>query len=59
MSDEKSKKPLKLKTFSEIRNDPVYEIHFLPKKRRSPTNKLTVPLANNEDDDDDTEVQVR
>lgn len=35
MSDEKTKKALKLKTFDEIQNDDVYEIHLFPKKRRT------------------------
>jgi hypothetical protein len=57
MSDEKGKKALKLKTFDEIQNDGVYDIHFFPKKRRThPPNKSSVPTTPN---DDDVEEQVR
>jgi hypothetical protein len=56
MSDEKSKKALKLKTFDEIQNDGVYDIHFFPKKRRThPPNKSSAPTTPN---DDDVEEQV-
>lgn len=40
MSDEKSKRALKLKTFEEIQNDGTYDIKLFSKKRRTPpTNK--------------------
>ena len=34
MSEEKSRKGLKLKTFDEIKNDAVYEINLFSRKRR-------------------------
>lgn len=58
MTDEKSKRTLKLKTFDEIKNDGVYEIHMLPRKRRSPlNNKSSLPTTPNEDDFIDDQVR--
>lgn len=39
MSDEKSKKALKLKTLDEIQNDTVYEINLFPRKKRTQINE--------------------
>jgi hypothetical protein len=57
MTDEKSKKSLKLKTFDEIQNDGIYEIHVFPKKRRTQTNKSSVPTIPNEDESIDDQVR--
>ena len=46
MSEEKSRKVFKLKTFEEIKNDANYEINLLPKKRRAP---VKLPRISNED----------
>lgn len=35
MTDEKSKKPLKLKTMDDLRKDTIYELNLFSKKRRS------------------------
>lgn len=58
MSDEKSKKALKLKTFDEIQNDAIYEINLFSKKRRTQTipTKLSTQAASFDDDEDN---QVR
>ncbi|CAF4010966.1 unnamed protein product [Rotaria magnacalcarata] len=56
MSDQKSKKALKLKTLEEIQNDGVYEIHIFPRKRRTPPNKSHVPVTADEDDDVDDQL---
>ncbi|CAF2730327.1 unnamed protein product [Rotaria sp. Silwood2] len=56
MSEQKSKKALKLKTLEEIQNDAVYDIHIFPKKRRSPPTKSVEPVAPDEDDDVDDQV---
>lgn len=56
MSDQKSKKALKLKTLEEIQNAGVYEIHFFPKKRKS-TNKSITTTTIEEDDDGDEQVR--
>ena len=45
MSDEKSKKALKLKTLDEIQNDAVYEINLFSKKRRTPPNNKLSPTT--------------
>jgi hypothetical protein len=60
MSEEKSKKALKLKTFDEIKNDTVYEINLFSKKRR-PQSKLSVPITtiSRINDEDNIEDQVR
>jgi len=60
MSEEKSKKALKLKTFDEIKNDTVYEINLFSKKRR-PQSKLSVPITTipKINDEDNIEDQVR
>ncbi len=50
MSDEKSKKALRLKTFAEIQNDTVYEIHLFPRKRRTTQNKSSAPTTPIDDD---------
>jgi hypothetical protein len=56
MSDEKSKKALKLKTFDEIHNSTVYDIHLFPKKRR--INKSSVPTTpTTEDENIDDQVR--
>jgi len=55
MSDEKSKKGLRLKTFAEIQNDAVYEIHLFPRKRRTTANKSNIstkPIEDANDNDD-------
>jgi hypothetical protein len=58
MSDEKSKRALKLKTFDEIKNDGAYELHLFPKKRRTPPNsKSGAPTTPNEDDFIDDQVR--
>lgn len=56
MSDEKSKKALRLKTFAEIHNGAFYEIHFFPRKRRT-TNKSSTPTTPIDDDDNDDQVR--
>ncbi|CAF3326323.1 unnamed protein product [Rotaria socialis] len=56
MSDQKSKKALKLKTLEEIQNDGVYEIHLFPKKRRTTPNKSHVLVTADEDDDVDDQL---
>jgi hypothetical protein len=56
MSEEKSKKALKLKTFEEIKNDAVYEINLFSRKRRPQTKLLPTTKINNEDNLED---QVR
>ncbi|CAF0930504.1 unnamed protein product [Rotaria sp. Silwood1] len=56
MSDQKSKKALKLKTLEEIQNGAVYEIHILPKKRRAPPPKSNIPIIPDDDDDGDDQV---
>jgi hypothetical protein len=55
MSDDKSKKPLKLKTLDEIKNDAVYEIHLFSKKRR-PRSKLG--LTTNDEDNIEDQVML-
>lgn len=62
MSNEKSKKLFKLKTFDEIKNDKIYEIGIFSKKRPSksklpvPTTITSMPMINNEENVED---QVR
>jgi hypothetical protein len=58
MSDEKSKKPLKLKTLDDIKNDTVYEIHLFSKKRQ-PQSKLGLTTTAKTTDEDNIEDQVR
>jgi hypothetical protein len=55
MSEEKSRKVLKLKTFDEIKNDAIYEINLFSKKRRTPF----VKLSRLSDEDNNNEEQVR
>lgn len=50
MSEEKSRKALKLKTWEEMKNDAVYEINLFSKKRRAP---VKIP------EEDHLEEQVR
>ena len=63
MSDEKSKRALKLKTLDEIHNDAVYEINLFSKKRRSPLNNkpsittTTAAAAANEEEFADEQVR--
>jgi hypothetical protein len=57
MSDEKSRKPLKLKTLDEIKNDTVYEINLFSKKRRSGFSKSSVVTTANDEDDVDDQVR--
>lgn len=62
MSDEKSKRALKLKTLDEIQNDAVYEINLFSKKRRTPpNNKLspTTPTAAAGNEEELVDEQVR
>ena len=59
MGDEKSKKPLRLKTFGELQNDSVYEIHLLPRKRKTTVNKSSAPVTPNGDDEHDADDRVR
>jgi hypothetical protein len=54
MSEEKSRKVLKLKTFDEIKNDAIYEINLFSKKRRPQQVKLSRIT-----DEDNIEEQVR
>ena len=58
MSDNKSKKPLKLKTLDEIKNDAAYEIHLFSKKRRTHS-KLGSTTTEKIHDEDNIEEQVR
>ncbi|CAF0929211.1 unnamed protein product [Adineta ricciae] len=58
MGDEKSKKPLRLKTFGELQNDSVYEIHLLPRKRKTTVNKSSAPATPNGDDEHDADDRV-
>lgn len=52
MSDDKSKRALKLKTFDEIQNDAVYEINLFSKKRRTPpTNKSSTATITSNDEE--------
>jgi len=53
MSDEKSKKPLKLKTLDDIKHDASNEIHIFSKKRRPQTKPGKIV------DEDNIEDQVR
>ncbi len=55
MNDEKNKKTLKLKTCDQIQNDAGNE-NLFPKKRRSPTNKPSVPTIPNDDENIDDQV---
>ena len=61
MSEDKSRKALKLKTFDEIQNDSIYEIHFFPGKRRPPVKFCTrIPVSSrttNEFKCDDQDLQ--
>jgi hypothetical protein len=53
MSEEKSRRVLKLKTFDEIKNDAIYEINLFSKKRRPQLKLLKIS------DEDNVEDQVR
>ncbi|CAF0976428.1 unnamed protein product [Rotaria sp. Silwood1] len=47
MSNEKSKKPFKLKTFHEIQNDTIYQISLFSKNRQSQTKSSTSTTPTN------------
>lgn len=49
MSEDKNKKPIKFKTFDEIKNDSIYEISLFSKKRQSQTKLSTTNKINDED----------
>ena len=59
MSDEKSKKALKLKTLDEIQHEKAHEIHLFPRTRRT-LMRFCVPIGTwsqvSEDGDDDDDV---